>query len=73
MVSEFTTLQGEKIRSVLTVSLRQDPTDTGSKVGHRSFWASNYLFHVIDKVICSPTVFGRLEPEPLPNIVEIGG
>jgi uncharacterized surface protein with fasciclin (FAS1) repeats len=70
--SEFTTLQGEKI----TISIDgdvyvQDPTDTDAKVGPADILASNGIVHVIDKVLVPQAVLDALEPEPLPNIVEL--
>ncbi|MDO6605275.1 fasciclin domain-containing protein [Arenibacter palladensis] len=69
---EFTTLQGEKITVRIDGDVYiQDPTDTDAKVGPADVMASNGIVHVIDKVLVPQEVLDALNPEPMPNIVEL--
>ncbi|SMG07284.1 fasciclin domain-containing protein [Arenibacter troitsensis] len=69
---EFTTLQGEKITVRIDGDVYiQDPTDTDAKVGPADVLASNGIVHVIDKVLVPQEVLDALNPEPMPNIVEL--
>ncbi|SHG01902.1 Uncaracterized surface protein containing fasciclin (FAS1) repeats [Arenibacter palladensis] len=69
---EFTTLQGEKITVRIDGDVYiQDPTDTDAKVGPADITASNGIVHVIDKVLIPQEVLDALNPEPMPNIVEL--
>ena len=69
---EFTTLQGEKITVRIDGDVYiQDPTETDAKVGPADVMASNGIVHVIDKVLIPQEVLDALNPEPMPNIVEL--
>ncbi|MCK0147776.1 fasciclin domain-containing protein [Arenibacter sp. F26102] len=69
---EFTTLQGEKIMVRIDGDVYiQDPTETDAKVGPADIMASNGIVHVIDKVLIPQEVLDALNPEPMPNIVEL--
>ncbi|MEQ8421637.1 MAG: fasciclin domain-containing protein, partial [Arenibacter algicola] len=69
---EFTTLQGEKITVRIDGDVYiQDPTETDAKVGPADVMASNGIIHVIDKVLIPQEVLDALNPEPMPNIVEL--